>query len=262
MGGEEDRAARIAECPHLGLELVRRQRIQPHKRLVHHNESGVVQQRRDDGKLLLHAMGIGPDGLRQILGQAELVSILPDALGALLCSYPENIRDEVQILNAGHVFIQLRIIRQIGQPALAFQRIFPHGDAVHPDLSGIELLDAAAAFDGGRLSGAVVPDECAQLSGADVQAEIPDRRLAAVGLGQVFDSEHKLPPCQTLFCEVFPLEYTFRQGEGQGIFFHFGQDPCKKRGRHRVLLCRPRQPEFHACRVSAYFQESASSWAP
>lgn len=36
-------------------------------------------------------------------------------------------------------------------------------------------------------------DECADLAGADVQAEILHGRLAAVGLGQMFDVEHKVP---------------------------------------------------------------------
>ena len=46
----------------------------------------------------------------------------------------------------GHILVQLRVIRQIGQAALAFQRVLPHGNAVHINFSGIKLLDTAAAF--------------------------------------------------------------------------------------------------------------------
>ena len=59
--------------------------------------------------------------------------------------------------------------------------------------AAVELLDAAAALECGGLARAVVADECADLAGADVQAEVLHGRLAAVGLGQMFDVEHKVP---------------------------------------------------------------------
>ena len=61
------------------------------------------------------------------------------------------------------------------------------------DIEDGELLDAAAALECGGLARAVVADECADLAGADVQAEVLHGRLAAVGLGQMFDVEHKVP---------------------------------------------------------------------
>ena len=164
MSREEDGPAAVAEAAHQGLELVRRQRVQPHKGLVHEDELRLVEQGRDDGQLLLHAVGVCADGLGQVLREVELVAVGPDALGTLPCPHRKDIRDEVQVLDAGHVFVQVRVVRQIGQPPLAFQRVILHRDAVHRNAAG-----------------------------ADVQAEILHGRLAAVGLGQMFDVEHKVP---------------------------------------------------------------------
>ena len=60
-------------------------------------------------------------------------------------------------------------------------------------LTDLFAQDAAAALECGGLARAVVADECADLARADVQAEILHGRLAAVGLGQMFDVEHKVP---------------------------------------------------------------------
>ena len=105
-----------------------------------------MQQRRNNGKLLLHAVGVCPDGLRQILRQAKGIAVLPDALRSLCSAYAKDIRDKIKVLDTGHILVQLRVIRQIGQAALAFQRVLPHGNAVHINFSGIKLLDTAAAF--------------------------------------------------------------------------------------------------------------------
>ena len=193
MSREEDGPAAVAEAAHQCLELVCRQRVQPHEGLVHEDELRLVEQGRDDGQLLLHAVGVCADGLGQVLREVELVAVGPDALGTLPCPHRKDIRDEVQVLDASHVFVQVRVVRQIGQPPLAFQRVILHRDAVHRNAAAVELLDAAAALECGGLARAVVADECADLAGADVQAEVLHGRLAAVGLGQMFDVEHKVP---------------------------------------------------------------------
>ena len=105
-----------------------------------------MQQRRNNGKLLLHAVGVCPDGLRQILRQAKSIAVLPDALRPLCGAYAEDVCDKIKVLDAGHILVQLRVVRQIGQAALAFQRVLPHGNTVHINFSGIKLLDTAAAF--------------------------------------------------------------------------------------------------------------------
>ena len=65
---------------------------------------------------------------------------------ALCSAYAEDVCDKIKVLDAGHIIVKLRVIRQIGQTALTFQRVLPHGNAVHINFSGIKLLDTAAAF--------------------------------------------------------------------------------------------------------------------
>ena len=144
-----------------------------------------MQQRRNDGQLLLHAVGVCPDGLRQILRQAKGIAILPDALRPLCGAYAKDVCDKIKVLDACHVLVKLRVVRQIGQAALAFQRVVPHGNAIHINFAGIKLLDAAAAFQGSGLARAVVPDKGTQLPRADVQAKVLHGGLAAVGFGQM-----------------------------------------------------------------------------
>ena len=85
-----------------------------------------MQQRRNDGKLLLHAVGVRPDGLRKFLRQAKGIAVLPDTLHPLCGAYAKDIRNKIKVLDAGHILVQLRVIRQVGQAPLAFQRVIPH----------------------------------------------------------------------------------------------------------------------------------------
>ena len=130
-------------------------------------------------------MGVCADGLGQVPREVELVAVGPDALGTLPCPHGKDIRDEVQVLDAGHVFVQVRVVRQIGQPPLAFQRVIPYRNTVHINFSGIELLDAAAAFQGSGLARAVVADKGAQLPRSDMQAKVLHGGFVAVGFGQM-----------------------------------------------------------------------------
>ena len=66
--------------------------------------------------------------------------------GPLCGAYAKDIRNKIKVLDTGHILVQLRVIRQIGQAALAFQRVLPHGNAVHINFSGIKLLDTAASI--------------------------------------------------------------------------------------------------------------------
>ena len=73
-----------------------------------------MQQRRNDGQFLLHAVGVRPDGLCQVLRQAKGIAVLPDALRPLCRAYAKNIRNKIKVLDAGHIVVQLRVVRQVG----------------------------------------------------------------------------------------------------------------------------------------------------
>jgi len=191
---EEDRAAALAVLAHDRLELVGGRRVEAHERLVHDDELRLVQQRRDDGQLLLHAVGVAGDRLGEIARQIEGVGVLFDARLAVGLGDAEYVRDEIEIFDAGKKFVQIGVVRNIGQPALAFDGFFADGEPVHIDFARVEVQDAAAGLDRGGLARAVVADEAVDLAGQDVQGQIVHRLLLPVGLGQMLNSKHILSP--------------------------------------------------------------------
>src|SRR5208282_4786098 len=60
---------------------------------------------------------------------------------------------------------------------------------VDPDRSGVRPLDAEDRFHHRRLARSVRPDEAENLTGADREADVPDRRQAAEPLLKPFDRE-------------------------------------------------------------------------
>ena len=190
MGGEEDGSAVVADLPHHGLEQVGRLGVKPHEGLVHDNELRVVEPCGDDGELLLHAVGIGGDGLRQIARQLEKLRVFPDTRLPRGGVHAEHIGDEAQILDAGHVVVQIRVVGDVRQLPLAAQRVGSDGAAAHGDLAAVELQDPHRRLQRGGLSRAVVTDEAVDLPRRDVQRQIVHGFFLAVGLGQVLNVQH------------------------------------------------------------------------
>ena len=203
MGGEEDRAAPVTDLPHHAFQQVRRLWVKAHKGFVHEDKLRLVEPRGDDDQLLLHAVGIGRDGLRQIAGQLKGVRVPADALAPQSGIHAENVRDEVQILDTRHVLVQVGIVRNVGNLPLAFQRLFPNGIAADVNFSRVELQNARHGFQRRGLARAVVADEAVNLTGTDVQVQVVHSLLFPVGFCQMFNVQHIVP---LLFCFVSPAD--------------------------------------------------------
>ena len=134
MGGEEDRSAPVAQTAHQLLELVGRLGVKTHKGLIHQQQFGVVQQGRQDGQLLLHAVGIGADRLGQVPCQLKQSAVFLDPFCPQRPRHPKYIPDEVEVLDAGHVLVQVGVIGDVGHPPLAGQRVGADGYPVHQDI--------------------------------------------------------------------------------------------------------------------------------
>ena len=128
-------------------------------------------------------MGIGGDGLGQVLRQLEKSGVLADAVLPVGSADAEDVRHKVQIFDAGHVVVQVRVIRDIGKGPLALQRLGPDGLAVHIDFPLVELQDTRHGFQGGGLARPVVADEAVNLPRGDVQVQVVHGLFLAVGLG-------------------------------------------------------------------------------
>ena len=187
---EEDRAADVAQLAHHALEQVRRLRVEADERFVHDDELRVVDPRRDDGELLLHAVRVRADRLTEIARELECVGIRLYARPALRGRDAENVGNEVQVLDAAHEIVQIRIVRDVGEQLLAGQRLGLDGVPADRDLARVKLQDADGRLERRRLAGAVVADEAVDLARRDVQAQVVDGPFLAVGLGKMLNVEH------------------------------------------------------------------------
>ena len=194
MGGEEDGAACVAELPHHALEQMGGLGVQTHKGFIHDDETGLVEPCGDDSQLLLHAVGVGGDGLSQIVRQLEAGGVVVDALLAHLGADAEDVSDEVEIPDAGHIVVQVGVIGDISQLPLAGDGVGADGLAADGDLPGVELQDAHHGAEGGGLTGAVVADEAVNFAGGDVQGQIVHGFLFTIDLGQMLDVQHNNDP--------------------------------------------------------------------
>ena len=136
------------------------------QRFIHKDQFRLMQPCGNNRQLLLHAVGIGGDGLRQIACQFKKVSVFTDTCLPVRGADIKNIRNEIQIFNSRHVIIQIGIIGDISKAALTFQRLRPDGFAVNINFSGVKLQNACHGFQGRCLACTVMTDKPINFTGA------------------------------------------------------------------------------------------------
>ena len=87
-----------------------------------------------------------------------------------LGTHAEDVGDEVQVLDARHVFIQVRVIGDVGNHLFTFQGLGAHGLAAHQNLPAVKLQNSRHGFKGGGFTGAVVADKAIDFPRMNVQA--------------------------------------------------------------------------------------------
>ena len=160
---------------------MRGRRVETDKGLIHDDELRRMQKRGDDRELLLHAVRVAGDRLGQIARQIKKVRVAMNAALPVLLRNAEDIRNKIQVLNAGEKFVEVGVIRDVGDGVICDG--FPRDE----NLTAVRLQNAAAGLDGGRLACAVVADEGANLARGDMQRQIAHRELVAEGLCQMVD---------------------------------------------------------------------------
>ena len=86
---------------HDGLELVGGDGVEADEGFVHDDEFRLVDEGGDEGELLLHAVGIGGDGLGEVVGELELVGVTVYALVARVGGHAVDVGDEVEVFDTG-----------------------------------------------------------------------------------------------------------------------------------------------------------------
>ena len=143
-------------------------------------------------------MGIGADGLPQILRHVKSLGVNGDTLLPLGSAYSVDISHKVEILRPPHKGVQLGIIRYIGHALLAGNGVFGNIYSVHQDPAGIKGQYPRHTFDGGGLSGSVMADKTVYLSGRNMQGQIIHCFFAPISLGQMLDFQHNCIPSSSL----------------------------------------------------------------
>ena len=108
----------VAVLAHHALEQVGRLGVQSYERFVHYDKLWIVDPGGEDGQLLLHAVGVGGDGLSQVVGQLEQVGVFAYAVavGRSHCT-PKMSAMKLRYLYAGHKVVQVWIVRNVGNLA-------------------------------------------------------------------------------------------------------------------------------------------------
>ena len=174
---------------------MRRLRVQTDERLVEDHQLRLVDERGDDGQLLLHSMRIGGNGVAQFGGQFKRVRIFLHVLLLALFVHPIDVGNEIDVLKARHTFIQIGIVGQIGDLLFEGNRVLADGDAVERDFALLKGQNAGNGLDRRRLSGAVVADKAENVAVFDRQRQVLYGGLAGgVGFGEILNAQHDCPP--------------------------------------------------------------------
>lgn len=210
MGGEEDGPALGTDLPHDVLEHQGGRRVQAHEGLIQQQELWLVDEGREDGQLLLHAVGVGGDQVPQGGRELEGVGVLPDEGLPLPGGDGKHVGNEVQILDAGEILVKVGVVGDVGHLLLAAHRVRGEVLAANGDGAGIPALDAGHALESGGLAGAVVADEGVEVPGLDVEGQVGDPLGAAlVVLGEAIDVKHEKNSFQSRTKEPFLLSLNF-----------------------------------------------------
>ena len=103
--GKEHRRAARAEFLHQLFHGVHGGGIQPHKRLIEHQQARLVHKGGDERQALLHAVRIRTDQIAQRARHFEQLRIAANLALARGRVHAENVRHEIEVLNAGEIIV-------------------------------------------------------------------------------------------------------------------------------------------------------------
>ena len=204
VGREEERLALVAVLAEQLLELMGRARVEPDERLVEDHDPGRREERRRQHDLLLHAVRVALDGVRDRRGQLEGLEPLADALEPLRLGHAVDVADEVEVLEAGQPLVDRRVVGDVGRQLLGPQAVRGHVVPLDDDAPRVRPQQPDDHLDGRRLAGAVRPQEAEDLARLDGERQIVDGfdLAAVVAFRNVRQFDH---------VSLLPLVYLIRR---------------------------------------------------
>ena len=150
-----------------------------------------MDERRDEADFLLHAMRIGGDGIVQPVRDLECLGEACHPFPSLGLRHLINVCDEMDVLRAGEVIVDVGIVRYVGEFALASDRVAPDGLAIDQDVAILKIEHTHGTADGRGFPRAIVTDEAVYLTGFHLQAQAVYRqRLARIGFRKISEFQH------------------------------------------------------------------------
>jgi hypothetical protein len=185
VGGEEDRRAPPGHLPQDVFDQPGRPRVEADRRLVQQEHPGIVNQGCRQGGLLAHAMAVGVDRIVAGPGQVEHAQQFLAAPRHLRSLEAVQVADKLEQLTPGELGVQVGLVgneagRRFGLDRLGLYVVSRH---VHASAGRLEQPDDHP--DGGRLPGAVRPQEAEDLAGVDTKVDVIHGQLVAVTFHQV-----------------------------------------------------------------------------
>ena len=145
----QEAASASGETVEIVYDILQNQRcfrIKPYKGFVQKQKLRPVHQGGKDRQLLFHAVGICGDQISQRFRNLKCIPILCDSLPSLIRRYAEQVGYEIQLLNAGKIFVQIRIVRNIGKLSLTGNRLLSDILPADPYRPTVEILNACHTF--------------------------------------------------------------------------------------------------------------------
>ena len=142
--------------------------------------------------------------------------IMLHALAALGSGNPENIRHKLQILETREIFIEIRIVREIGHAGLAPLRMDAQIFPVNQDGSRVIAVDSGDGFERGGFAGTVLSDEGKEIAFFHMKAQIGNAFVGAIScLVRWLMVSIGIPPVRALILSLF---YIMTPGYEQELF--------------------------------------------
>src|ERR1700678_2666379 len=191
MGGEEDGAALVAEIDQSVHEEDRVDGIETAKGLVHDDQCGLVEKRRNELDLLLHALG-------KFLGLLErsfcdLHFFAPDVCALTGGSGVETVKlaEEDQLVHDLHLLVEAALLGQVAHAGKAGAR---KGLAEEGHRAGVGYSDADHHANRGSLTRAVGAEEPKHAARFNLETKVCDGDLRVVNFADVlqFYDRHEL----------------------------------------------------------------------
>ena len=203
-GEQQRRAARDQLLDDLPQQLPVA-RVEAGGRLVHEHHRRRDDQRGRQVEPAAHAAGVGLRGAVGGVGEVEPLQQLDGPPLRVPGRHLVELADHLQVLAAGQVFVDGRELAGQADRAAHLVRVLEHVDARDDGAPAVGLQQGGQDADGGRLAGAVRPEQAEHGAFGHVEVDAVQRPYVTEGLDQTFGIDgawHTTPPVSTMFCSV------------------------------------------------------------